>query len=402
MRIRLSLAVIALALAGAGVSPAGAATRAAPPVPLGFVGMNLDPETVASDALSRELGLMPTVGVESVRYAFYWSQAQPYATAADIPAAERDRFVDAGGVPTDFSASDRLVEGATRRGLRFLPSVVGAPRWDREYPNRSFSPPARPEPFGAFLRALIGRYGPRGSFWAEHPGLPRVPIRAWQVWNEESGPFFWADDDRGRFPAERHRWVRPYLKLLRAAHDAVKAADPGARVVLGGLFSASWISMRQLYSADPRAGRLFDVASIHPYTALPANVRLTVELNRAVMDRRGDRRKPIVLTEFGWPSAAGRARPTLGFETTEAGQARLLRTGLNMIARDRTRLRIAGVYWYDWAGTDGGTSVFSYAGVRHRSGDGRLSSKPAFTALRSTARALERCARGARRPGCHS
>src|SRR5437763_145559 len=84
--------------------------------------------------------------------------------------------------------------------------------------------PARPADFAAFLRTLIGRYGPQGSFWAEHPDLPRVPVRAWQVWNEESGPFFWDDGDRGRFPAERHRWVRPYLKLLRAAHDAIRAA----------------------------------------------------------------------------------------------------------------------------------------------------------------------------------
>jgi polysaccharide biosynthesis protein PslG len=401
VRVPLPLAVLVLALAVA-APPAGAATRAPAPVPLGFVGMNLDEGTVDSQALDAEIGLMPTVGVESVRYAFYWSQAQPYATAADVPAAQRGRFVDVGGVPTDFSASDRLVLSAARRGLRFLPTVIDAPRWDRQYPNRSFSPPARPAGYAAFLRTLIGRYGPRGSFWAENPGIPRVPIRAWQVWNEESGPFFWADDDPGNVPAVRHRWVRPYLQLLRAAHDAIKAADPGASVVLGGLFSASWISMRQLYRADRRVGRLFDVAAIHPYTALPSNVRLTLVYNRAVMDRGGDRRKPIVLTEFGWPSAAGRARPTLGFETTETGQARLLRTGLNMVARDRTRLRIAGVYWYDWAGTDGGTSVFSYAGVRHRSGDGRLSSKPAFAALRSTARALEGCARRVRRPGCGS
>jgi hypothetical protein len=71
-----------------------------------------------------------------------------------------------------------------------------------------------------------------------------------------------------------------------------------------------------------------------------------------------------------------------------------------MVASNRARLRIAGAYWHDWAGTDSGTSVFAYAGVRHRAGDGRLSSKPAFTALRSTARALEGCGQRARRPGC--
>ena len=401
MRVPLSLAGLALALAVA-APPAGAATRAVAPVPLGFVGMNVDGDTVNSNALDSEMGLMTSAGVESVRGAFFWFQAQPYATAADVPVGERGRFVDVGGVPTDFTASDRPVEAAARRGLRVLPAVLGTPDWDRQFPARPFSPPARTAPYAAFLRALIGRYGPRGSFWSAHPGLRRVPIRAWQVWNEESGANFWEDDDRGNVPAVRHRWVRPYLQLLRAAHGAIKAADPGASVVLGGLFSASWISMRQLYAADPRAGRFFDVAAVHPYTALPANVLRTIEYNRTVMDRRGDRRKPITLTEFGWPSAAGHANPPLGFETTEAGQARLLRQGLNMVARARARLRIVSVYWFDWAGTDGGTSVFSYAGVRHRSGDGRLSSKPAFGALRSTARALEGCARHVRRPGCGS
>jgi hypothetical protein len=365
--------------------------------------MNLDVVTAESSALPSELALMPTTGVEAVRYSLYWSQAQPYATAADVPAAERARFVDVGGVPTDFSVSDRLVAATARRGLRLLPTVLGAPRWDRQFPQRDFSPPARAEPFAAFLRALIGRYGPRGSFWSEHPELPRLAIRDWQVWNEESGPFFWADDDPGDLPNKRSRWVRPYIALLRASHAAVKAADPGARVVLGGLFHMSWVSMRQLYSADRRVGRYFDVAALHPYTALPANVLLTLQLSRRVMDGRGDRTKPILITEFGWPSAAGRARPKLGFETNERGQAQLLRTGLNLLAAQRTRLRIAGVYWYAWAGDDQGTSVFSYAGVRHRDlSNGRMSPKPAFGALRATARALERCTRSSRRIGCRT
>ena len=36
----------------------------------------------------------------------------------------------------------------------------------------------------AIFRALVGRYGPAGSLWAERPELPRIPIRAWQVFNE--------------------------------------------------------------------------------------------------------------------------------------------------------------------------------------------------------------------------
>src|SRR5204863_2384271 len=114
---RLAFALtVALLCAVTAAWPVSAAART-PPIPLGWVGMNLDGGTVDSESLGSELALMPTAGVESVRYAFYWNEAQPYATAAEVPAAERARFVDIGGVPTDFSVSDRLVAAAARSGL---------------------------------------------------------------------------------------------------------------------------------------------------------------------------------------------------------------------------------------------------------------------------------------------
>jgi hypothetical protein len=396
-RRRLLIAGVLFALFGAAPS---AARSGGPAVPPGFVGMNLDDQTIASTSLNDELKLFPAVGVESVRYPIYWNAAQPYARPVDVPVPSRSRFVDIGGVPTDFAKSDRLVEASAQRGLRVMATVLAAPAWDSLHPERTFSPPTRPGPYADFLRTLIGRYGPHGSFWDAHRALPRLPIREWQVWNEESGAAFWADDEKALFPDQRHAWVHPYLALLRGAHKAIRRADPHARVVLGGLFGASWISMRQLYAADPHAGRYFDMAAVHPYTALLANVRYTLKLNRVAMAHGGDHIKPIVVTEFGWPSAAGRARPSLGFETNEAGQARLLTRGLTLLARERRRLRIHAVYWYTWAGTDTGTSVFSYAGVRHRGPDGRVVDKPALRGLRRTARTLEGCARAPRRTGC--
>ena len=84
--------------------------------------------------------------------------------------------------------------------------------------------------YADYLRVLIGRYGPHGSFWIDNPTLPYMPIRMWQVWNEPNLLPFWAT----------HPWVASYLALLRQAHDAIKAADPGAKVVLGGLDNYSW------------------------------------------------------------------------------------------------------------------------------------------------------------------
>src|SRR5205085_8385259 len=109
-------------------------------------------------------------------------------------------------------------------------------------------------PYADFLTAAIGRYGPKGTLWAEHPEVARRPIRDWQVWNEPSHEGFWSIQPF----AER------YVSLLRAARTAIKSADPGGRVVLAGLVYDSWTQLGLLYKAGARG--LFDVLSLHPYT----------------------------------------------------------------------------------------------------------------------------------------
>jgi hypothetical protein len=81
--------------------------------------------------LPRQLDRMVASGVESLRVAFSWSDAQPYASWADVPASLVGQFTSGvGGVPTDFSATDRIVGLAARRGLSVLPVAMYAPSWD--------------------------------------------------------------------------------------------------------------------------------------------------------------------------------------------------------------------------------------------------------------------------------
>ena len=79
--------------------------------------------------------------------------------------------------------------------------------------------PARPGDFAAFLTALVTRYGPNGSFWAEHPEVVTQPIRAWQIWNEPNLTRYW----------NVGAWAPPYVKLLKAAHAALQATPTRAR-----------------------------------------------------------------------------------------------------------------------------------------------------------------------------
>jgi hypothetical protein len=395
MRLSALLTALALMLALGGETASAKSSQPKRQVPRGFIGAVSDaPLDNPAVGLDDEYRLMVRSGVETIRVGFYWDQAQPYATSNGVPPDQGGRFRDAGGVPTDFSQSDRFVLAAARQGLRVLPVVLRAPVWARKHPERVWSPPSGPNAYARYVKALVERYGPRGSFWSENPRLPKVPIREWQIWNEPNGPFFW--DDAPPYGGVRNAaYQRPYIDLLHAAHDAIKAADPRARVVMAGFFGQSWYVLGFLYDFDRRVRRYFDVAAIHPFTAKPANVQLIVRLTRGVMNAHGDRRKPLFLTEMSWPSAAGRPNQRFGFEVSEREQAKRLRAAYSLLVSGRPRFGVERIYWYTWASYDISPDTFSFAGLRRWNGSGFVS-KPALAAFRSTALALEGCPHGKR------
>ncbi len=207
MLVRLLTATLAaLALA----APAHAAA------PRNFYGTNWDreiataPDGVQDEAFQR----MRTTGVETVRTSFRWDLAQP---------TEGGAF--------DHSITDAVVARASQRRLRVLPIVIVAPRWAR-IGDDTFAPPRDRSEYAAYLTALVGRYGPTGTFWSENPELPRLPIRAWQIWNEPHLPFQWS-------VGPGVDWAKGYARLLRGASRAIDDADAGAQVVLAGLSNDS-------------------------------------------------------------------------------------------------------------------------------------------------------------------
>src|SRR5437763_9156496 len=381
----LLLPALLAGLAATAATPAAAKRR----VPQGFLGVNLNgPMLDTGVDLAGESATMARAGAEAVRLPVFWAAEQPYATAADVPPDRRAAFVDAGGVPTDFSASDRLIGAAAAHGLRILVTVARTPPWAAKQPTLfDASPPRDPGTYAAFMTALVRRYGPGGDFWRAHPELRAVPVRDWQVWNEPGQVYYWTEQP----------FARGYVRLLAAARAAIKAADHGARVVLAGLNSGfgylSWTDLGKVYAAG--GGRLFDEAAQHPFSYRTANVIRSVRLFRAVMARHGDGRKPLLLTELSWTSAKGKTNLRYGFEVTERDQARRIAEALPLLAGLRRQLHLAGVYWYTWLTPPlGSPQPFDYAGLRRQSGAG-IVSKPALGAYRSAARALEGCAKSA-------
>ena len=371
--------VVAAALA------ASAAPAVAAPLPRGFFGVmaNGPLDSLGSD-LGPEVGVMAASGVSSIRVPFQWAEIQPYASFADVPASQRGRFVDGGdGIPSDFAATDNLVVEAARRGISTLALVLRAPNWAAHDPGHVQPSPRDPAQYARFLQTLIARYGPRGKVWAAHPDLARVPVRAWQIWNEPSiGKYF-----------SQQPYVRPYARLLAASYAAVHRADPGATVVMAGLanfttgggVSLSWRELSKLYRAGIKGH--FDAVAVHPFSGRPSNSVKITRLNREVMNRNGDARKPLWLTEITWASARGQKPTSAGWETTEAGQALRLRQAYALYARERRRLNLQRIYWYTWATADrDSSSSFAWSGLRRAEVDGRYVDKPALRSFRALAR----------------
>ena len=276
-----------------------------------------------------ELKVMKDTAVRMVRVPFYWSQAQPYRSMSAVPPAQRTRFKDVGGRPTTFAPTDWIIGSAAKADMPVLPIVLETPSWAALHPRLGNSPPAGSANYGAFLQALIGRYGPHGSYWSEHPDLPKRPLRAWQIWNEPNHFHYWSDQP----------FARGYVRLAAGARRAIKRADPGAQVIGAGFADRSWVYLASVYKAGGKG--VFDVIAIHPYTYEPRNVLRIVEYARAAMVKAGDGKRPMWLTEVTWSSGRRPGHRPYPFETTKQDMAARLSRALPLLIQNSRRLRVS-------------------------------------------------------------
>lgn len=361
----LRLAAFALVAAVLLLAPAAVSARAA--TPEGFFGVMVNgPLDAPAVDLDAQAATMEADGVQSWRVEMAWDLVEPQPGTLN------------------WTLTDRKVLAAARAGIDVLGLALRAPAWANGGSLDPFVPPRRPADFGAYLRALVARYGPHGSLWAEHPDVPARPVRAWEIWNEPNLKDY--------FRAQP--FAKPYAALVRAAYPAVKGADPGATVLLASMANFSWRDLAKLLDEhDPTHPRLrFDAAGAHPFSGRPSNALKIVRLNRQVLDRRGYRKVPLWLTELTWSSAKGKKRPlTQNWETTEAGQAQRLRSIYGLLLAARKALRLERVFWYTWATVDDGSpNSFDYSGLVQALPDGTYRAKPALASFRRVALAAER------------
>ena len=155
-----------------------------------------------------------------------------------------------------------------------LPIVFYAPPWARAYRNRFTSPPKNRSDYVTYLAALVERYGPDGTFWTDHPELPKRPLREWQIWNEPHLPAYWDAPEKGPYG-----YARSYPLLLRSSYNIVKSLDPGAKIVLAGITQRAWEEIEILYQHGIKP--YFDVAALQIF---PQTVKRAVKATRFFRD----------------------------------------------------------------------------------------------------------------------
>lgn len=277
-------------------------------------------------------------GVDTIRIPINWGTAQPSEGAA-----------------FNWDATDSQVSEAARTGIDVLPFLAGIPSWAERLVSVSggVQVPAKLPVAGkakagwlAFCKAAVARYGPNGSFWAEHPDVPLRPLRNWQVWNEPNFKFFVHKPN----PAE-------YAQMVKISSTAIKGTDPGAKVILAGLFAwpkggnsktgnHNWFAadfLEGLYKVPGIAAK-FDGIALHPYSGKYQLLTPQIEEVRDVMKKRHDAGTGLWITELGWSSSP--RSPGNSFAKGPAGQAQQLKGAFSLLVKNQRKWRVQRVYWF--------------------------------------------------------
>ena len=326
-----------------------------------------------------DLDLMPGGGVGGIRLMANWSAVE------STPGIY------------DWRSTDALVRETTNRGIEPFLFFYATPEWAAREdgqpcngPDCAVFPPISTQTrtaFANFAGAAARRYGPGGDFWetpltsqvAEapppagtgisgagpcdllpicpppppppppppsdppDPGEPPCgctvahPITTWQIWNEQNSPKYFAPKVS----------VRRYAQMLQMTSAAIRAEDPAAEIVLGGMWGPS-SAKKVLMPVKPYLKRLyripgieetFDAIALHPYANDSSQSLDQLELARQIVKQAGDRRVGTWVSELGWAAKGPKSSP---YVKGLKGQARLLTNTLSKFKQQRPKLEAQG------------------------------------------------------------
>lgn len=298
-----------------------------PGVASGFFGVVANP-----DLTQRDFDLMRDGRVGSVRLVLPWLQIEP----------RDDRF--------RWGPIDEVVGNLAAGGIEVVPDFFGSTGF---VSNDGLKPPihseAAKEEWREWLREAVGRYGPGGTYWTtvyplEHLLALPLPVSRWQIWNEQNS--------KKHF--HRGPNVGKYATLLEISHEAIKAVDPDAQILLGGMADSPsaidpWEYLDRLYAIGGTA-EWFDGVALHPYSENLRGMKRQISRSQEVLAQR-DPAAQIWITELGWSSD-----PSVDSKLakTPEKQAELLERSFGLLQARRDAWNVGGVFWFTWRDSEEG------------------------------------------------
>ncbi len=346
-----------------------------------IIGVNASLEQYDDQTLAARLAELKRRGITTVRQSFRWSAIE------STPGL------------FDWQSSDRIFRALAANDMRVLAVLQDTPVWARtetgnaSAPPSPTTPPRQPDDFANFAGKFAERYDPPQS-GTQNRALS--PILAYQIWDEPNLSAAWGNG-----------LINPigYLRLLRASGEAIHHVHPMATIVLAGLAptveqSDVNLAPQQYLAAlyDLGGADAFDIVAAKPYgfdnppedrRVDPAVLNFSnVILLYETMIVKGDTRKAIWLTQFGWNSLAPNwsGAPSVWGQVTQKQQADYTRQAVERAARE----------WY-WVGGMFAADLESGRPTDPRSGFDLISNgiaKPALDALTDSVRSADAATRG--------
>ena len=341
-----AVAIGGLALAGLAFW-ASAAMASPARVPGHYFGTNLpNAYSMPQDVRDRHLSAIASTGMTQVRLPIPWSMIEP--NPPTNWAGHSYRWTDV----------DNQIGALARHGLRAQSMFAYAPPWAASGTQTEINlcrswgvaglGPSTPKNYAAAAGAIAARYGPGGAFWDMHPELRPRPIRVHEIWNAPNTAGTWCPKvDPGG-----------YAEIFHQAQLAIRATDPGAYLVIGGMgigaktqggSMATPEYLKKMVAARRSIRTTANAMAIHLYPGKTLATQLNgVPLFRGWMrDATLPDSMPMLLNEIGFSRAGA-------IDMTE--DERVASYSNVMRQLPRTNCNLSGVLQYTWTTRDQNTS----------------------------------------------
>jgi hypothetical protein len=196
----------------------------------------------------------------------------------------------------DWGEVDRYIQKAQHYGFAIVATIWPFAEWDQanwgeagsgglvfeDELGRSRRKPYNMDAYKSFVSALVERYDGDGE--DDMPGL-RFPIKHWEASNEPSM--------QQGFDTFFNGSSEDYLEILKATYEAVKEADPEAKVLHAGMAGMEPWMVSFWEPIFEKGSQYFDIANIH---SIGASEELNVPQFKELLAEYGID-KPIWVTE---------------------------------------------------------------------------------------------------------